>query len=254
MTLRFDHHDIDELAAALALGAVDADEMRAAREHLETCTEPHAELRSLLGADAVLAAGLEPIEPSDGLRDRLMQTIAEAPRTAVPSPAPAPAPAPARPRRGWLDWLSPQVARPLALAAMAAAIVLAVVAVSLSGQLTQRDEALRQVADAISGGEVAYRVTGDAGSGYVVDTPGTGSSFVVADVGALEANQLYELWLIGADGTPVDVGTFRPSGEAVAVIPVEQDLGGFSTFAVTIESERVESPLGPIVMAGDVGG
>lgn len=252
MTLRFEHRHIDELAAALALGAVDADEARAAREHMDTCAEPHAELRSFLGADAVLAAGLDPVEPSPALRDRLMGSIATTPQAAAPQPEPSPG-AGAEPRRSWLDWLSPQVARPLALAGVAAAIVLAVVSISLSGQLTERDQALGQVADAISGGQVAHRVEGDAGRGYVVDTPGTGSSFVVADVGALDANQLYELWLIGADGTPVDVGTFRPSGEAVAVIPVEQDLAGFDVFAVTVETERAESPTLPIVMAGEIG-
>ena len=56
--LRFSCQDVDELTGALALSAVDADEARAAREHLSSCPEPHAELRSMLGADAVLAAGL----------------------------------------------------------------------------------------------------------------------------------------------------------------------------------------------------
>jgi anti-sigma-K factor RskA len=250
MTLRFECRDVDELAAALALGAVDADEALAAREHLATCPEPHAELRSFLGADAVLAAGLEPIQPSPGLRDRLMQSIAQAPRS-VTAPVGPPAPAP---RRSWLDWISPQIARPVALAAVVAVIAVSAWAISLSGQLGERDRALRQVADAIAGGDVAYRVEGDAGRGYVVDTPGSGASFVVADVGALDANQLYELWLIGADGSPVDVGTFRPGGDAVAVIPVEQDLAGFNTFAVTIESERVEAPTPPIVMEGEIAG
>ena len=254
MTLRFECRDIDELAAALALGAVEADEAQAAREHLETCQEPHTELRSFLGADAVLAAGLDPVQPSAGLRDRLMRSIADAPREAIAGARVAEEAAERPPRRGWLDWLSPQIARPVALAAVVAVIAVSAWAVALSGQLGERDRALRAVADAIAGGEVAYRVTGDAGSGYVVDTPGSGASFVVANVGALDANKLYELWLIGADGAPVDVGTFRPSGDAVAVIPVEDDLAGFTTFAVTVESRRVDSPTLPIVMIGDVGG
>jgi anti-sigma-K factor RskA len=249
MTLRFECRDVDELAAALALGAVDADEARAAREHIETCAQPHVELRSFLGADAVLAAGLDPIEPSPALRNRLMQTIAEAPPAAVPAP-----PVREQARRGWFDWLSPQLARPLAVVGVAAALVLGVWGLSLSGQLNERDRALRQVADAIAGGEAAYRVQGEAGKGYLVDTPGSGSSFVVADAGALDANQLYELWLIGPDGAPVDVGTFRPGDDAVAVVPVEQDLAGFQAFAVTVESERVESPTTEIVMAGEIGG
>lgn len=254
MTLRFECRDVDELAGALALGAVDADEARAAREHLQTCTEPHTELRSFLGSDAVLAAGLEPIQPSAGLRVRLMDSIAAAPRT-VPEPAVREQPREEpreQPRRGWFDWLSPRVARPLALAAVVAAVAFGAWGVSLAGQLGERDRALRQVADAIAGGEVAYRVDGDAGRGYVVDTPGSGAAFVVAEVGALDADKLYELWLIGADGVPVDVGTFRPGDAAVAVIPVEQDLDGFGTFAVTIESERVDSPTLPIVMVGEL--
>ena len=80
MTLQYGCADVDALAGALALDAVDADEQRAAREHLATCPEPHAELRSLLGADAALAASLEPIQPSAGLRDRLMATVAEVPQ------------------------------------------------------------------------------------------------------------------------------------------------------------------------------
>jgi hypothetical protein len=51
----------------------------------------------------------------------------------------------------------------------------------------------------------------------------------------------------------VDVGTFRPGDAAVAVVPVERDLTGFNTFAVTIEAQRVDSPTLPIVMAGEIG-
>jgi anti-sigma-K factor RskA len=247
--LRFTCQDVDELAGALAIGAVDADEARAAREHLATCPEPHAELRSLIGADAVLAAGLEPIEPSAGLRDRLMRSAEAAPRRE--SVAAAERGEPPR-RRGWLDWLSPQVARPLALAAVAAFIAVGIWGVMLSGQLADRDRALRDVAAALSGGQAAFRVEGNAGRGYVVDTPGSGASFVVADAGALPADRLYELWLIGPSG-PVDVGTFHPGDAAVAVVPVDRDLSGFTTFAVTVESHRVSAPTTDPVMVGTLG-
>jgi hypothetical protein len=248
--LRFTCQDVDELAGALAIGAAGAEEARAAREHLATCPEPHAELRSLLGADAVLAAGLEPIQPSAGLRDRLMRSAAAAPRQA-PVVAGDRAQPPAR--RGWLDWLSPQVARPLALAAVAAFVAVGIWGLILSGQLADRDRALRDVAAAISGGQAAFRVEGDAGRGYVVDTPGSGASFVVADVGSLPAGRLYELWLIGPSG-PVDVGSFKPGQDAVAVVPVDRDLSGFATFAVTVESQRVTAPTTDPVMVGQIGG
>ncbi|HEX3219264.1 MAG TPA: anti-sigma factor [Candidatus Limnocylindria bacterium] len=244
--LRFSCQDVDELAGALAIDAVDADEARAAREHLASCPEPHAELRSLLGADAVLAAGLEPITPSAGLRDRLMSSIGDVPRREAVQPAGEPAA-----RRGWLDWLSPQVARPLAVAAVAAFVAVGVWGVTLNGQLGERDRALRDVAAAISRGQAAFRVEGGAGRGYVVDTPGSGASFVVADLGSLPADRLYELWLIGPDGA-VDVGMFRPSGDAVAVVPVDRDLSGFTTFAVTVEAQRVSAPTTDPVMVGQI--
>ena len=178
MTLQYACADVDALAGPLALGAVDADELRAAREHLATCPEPHAELHSLLGADAALAASLEPIQPSAGLRDRLMATVAEVPqdraevggsgrrRPSEPRPA----------RRGWLDWLSPNVARPLAVAAVVALIAVGVWGLSLSSQLNEQQQALDEVAEAIADG--AGRASGStatAGRGYLVDTPGSGA-------------------------------------------------------------------------------
>jgi anti-sigma-K factor RskA len=248
--LRFSCRDVDELAGALAVGAVDADEARAARQHLASCSEPHAELRALLGADVALAAGLDPVQPSAGLRDRLMSSVDALPRD---QPAPAVSPVRAQPaRRGWLDWLSPQVARPLAVAAVAAVVAVGIWGVTLSGQLADRDRALRDVAAAISGGQAAFRVEGSGGRGYVVDTPGSGATFVVADVGSLPADRLYELWLIGPDG-PVGVGTFRPGADAVAAVPVDRDLSGFDTFAVTVESQRVSAPTTQPVMKGPLG-
>jgi hypothetical protein len=258
MTLQYACDDVDSLAGALALGAVDADELRAAREHLAGCPEPHTELRSLLGADTVLAAGVEPIQPSAGLRDRLMKTVSATPQDRVVSPAPAVPPASAevveRHRRGWLDWLSPNVARPLAVAAVVALVALGIWGYSVSTQLDQQRDAVRAVAEAIAAGETPHPVEGAAGRGFVVDTAGVGASFVVTDASALEGNQLYVLWLIGPDGAaPVDVGAFQP-GSGGAVVPVEQDLSGFETFAVTVESERVDAPTSAPVMLGTVAG
>ncbi len=253
MTLQYACADIDALSGALALGAVDADELRAASEHLATCPEPHAELRSLMGADLALATSLEPIQPSAGLRDRLMATVADMPQetAAVPTPA-APDEAPPA-RRGWLDWLSPNVARPLAVVAVLALIAVGVWGLSTASQLQDQQRALQAVAEAIAAGEPAHPVDGTAGQGYVVDTAGAGASFVVTDANALEANELYVLWLIGPDGVPVDVGAFEPGDAGVTVVPVEHDLSGFQTFAVTVEAERVDAPTSDPVMVGAVG-
>jgi anti-sigma-K factor RskA len=241
-----DHAAVDELGAAYALGALEPDEVRAVRDHLATCTQPHAELRSLLGADLVLAMSLEPIEPSPALRERVMGSI-ERPVQQRPSERRPGAGQPPR-RSGWLDWLSPRVARPLAVAAVAALVAVGAWGVTLQAQLADRNRALRAVADAIAEGETAFRVEGSAGRGYVVDTPGSGAALVVADLAALPADRIYELWLLDAAGTPVAVGTFRPADAEVAVVPLERDLAGFAIFAVTVEASRVDAPTSDPVM------
>ena len=124
--------------------------------------------------------------------------------------------------------------------------------VGLQSQLDERDAALRAVANAISGGDVAFRVAGDAGRGYVVETPGEGAALVVTDLQQLPADRLYELWLIDAEGTPVAVGTFSSTDGEVAVVPLERDLSGYAVFAVTVEAERIAAPSSTPVMVGEL--
>jgi anti-sigma-K factor RskA len=251
MSERLDCHAVDELAAALAVGAVQSDEARAVAEHLATCGEAHEHVRELLGANEVLAMSLEPVAPSQGLRERLMSTIARTPQELTPAPATTER-AP-RATRGWLDWLSPRVARPVALLAIAAVLAVGAWNITLQSDLARRDRALRDVAAAISGGEVAFRVDGSGGRGYVVETPGSGAALVVADLASLPADRLYELWLLDAEGTPVAVGTFRPGDQPLVVVPLERDLTGFATFAVTVEAERLDAPSNlDLVMIGDL--
>jgi anti-sigma-K factor RskA len=238
-----DHAAVDELGAAFALDALEPHEAGAVRDHLAACTEPHAELRSRRGAAQVLVMSLDAVEPSPALRDRVMASIE---RTAQDRDAVGRSPVATQPppsRAGWFDWLSPRIARPLAVAAVVALVAVGAWSVTLQSQLAERDRALRAVAEAIADGETAFRVDGSAGRGYVVDTPGSGAALVVADLAALPPDKIYELWLLDAAGTPVAVGTFRPSaGDQVAVVPVERDLSGFATFAVTIEASRVDAP------------
>ena len=238
---------VDELGAALALGALEGDEAGAAAAHLATCQQPHAELRALLRAGEALALGLDPVQPSAALRDRVMATIERTPQAHRVGPGERETAQPL----GWLGWLSPRVARPLAVASVVALLAVGGWNLALQAQLGERDRALHEVAAAISGGEAAFRVDGSAGRGYVVETPGSGAALVIANLASLPADQLYELWLIDAEGA-VAVGTFRPSTGAIAVVPVEQDLAGYATFAVTVETERVPAPTGEIVMVGDL--
>ena len=243
------HSQAEELAGAFALGALDRDEDAAVRAHLADCREAHPELEAALGAGIVMAESLEPVSPSASVRDRLMATIER-----MPQAKSQPGVEPARDsRRGWLDWLSPRVARPLAVAAVAAVIAVGAWNIGLQSQLGQRDAALRAIASAISGGQAAFRVEGQAGHGYVVETPGEGAALVVTDLADLPPDRIYELWLLNPAGSPVAVGTLASTQDAVAVVQLERDLSGFSIFAVTVEAERVAAPSSDPVILGVLG-
>ncbi len=260
-----DHGAVDELAAALSLGALDADEARALIAHLSTCPLPHAELRELLGANSALAASVEGIAPSPGLRDRLMATVAataqEAPRvTGVPTreapPAPS-APSSSFAEPWWKSLLDPRsagFARGLAAVAVAGVIVLGAVTISLRSSLDARQSALDRVASALAGGGPAFAVTAQtagAGSGYVIDH--AGQPLLVAAVPPAPAGRLYEMWLLDAQGQPVSAGTFTITSGQIAVVRLDVGLTGYTTFAITVEERRVDAPTTKPIIAGAIG-
>jgi anti-sigma-K factor RskA len=235
--------DVDELAAAYALGAVEPDEERAISDHLATCDDAHAEARELIGAAPGLAVAVEPVTPSASLRARLMTTIADTPQAHRPAPAtPAPRIVAEPPGRPW--WRLAPLPAGLAAVGLAAVIGLGAWNVNLNQRLADRDAALRAVASA----DAAYAVTGSAGSGWVLETDGR-AIFLADSLAALPADRIYELWLLGPDGDPVDVGTLA-STEGLALVELERELGPATTFAVTIEAERVGSPTSePVLVA-----
>jgi anti-sigma-K factor RskA len=244
---------VDELDGVIALEAIAPDERPAIADHLESCPRPHERVRSLLGAGVALASALEPVAPSPVLRERLMASAAATPQdhaAALPAARAAPDPGaerePAR-RRGWLDWLSPGLARGLAAAALAGVVVLGTWNVTLQGQVAESE----RIAAAIASARAVYPVTGEAGRALLLDTP-DGPRFLAASLETPPSGSLYVLWLIDADGVPVDVGVVT-GDEAVGLVPVEEDLGGYTTFAVTVETARVEAPTSAPVLVAAIG-
>lgn len=235
---------VDDLAAAYALGALDAAEERAVSQHLTTCDRRHAEARALIDAAATVPAGLQPIPPAPALRARLMATVAAtaqdhrsapAVRQAVQAPAPA--------RRPWWQLPSP-VMGAAAAGALALAVGLGAWGVTLQQQVAEREEALRAVAAA----DAVHRVSGSAGSGWLLETDGQ-TVFMAEGLAALDEGRIYELWLIEPDGDPVAVGVVEEAGGLV-MAPLETDVGDAAAFAVTVEEERVDAPTSdPVLVA-----
>lgn len=245
--VRLDCSAIDELAASYALGAVEPAEERAISSHLATCEEPHADARSLIDVAGVLPSSLDPVEPSARLRERMMATVAATPqdhRHAVASVRP-PVGSPEPNRRSW--WQLSPLPSALAAVGIAAAIGLGAWGVALNGQVVERDAALRAVASA----DAIYAASGPAGSGWVIETGGQ-AMFMAEDLPDLPAGRLYEFWLIDADGNAVAAGTLSDT-DGVALVTLERDLEGATTFAVTVETERVEQSINDPVLVAAIG-
>lgn len=235
---------LDELAGAYALGAVEADEDRAISEHLDTCHQPHGEARELIGAAGAMGVAAAAVMPSPALRDRLMTTVATTPqehRPAAVTPMPE-----HEPKRAW--WRHQPVMAGVAAGALAAAVGLGAWGLSLNVQLAEREDALRAVANA----EAAFAVAGSAGAGWVIES-GDVAHFVAEDLAELPADHIYELWLLDAAGTPTAVGTLEDPDDLV-VVALEHDLGGATTFAVTVEAERVDQPTSDPVLVASLEG
>jgi anti-sigma-K factor RskA len=241
----FDCQRVDELAGAIALGALDPEELAAVDAHLAGCEKPHPELRELLGAGTALAWTIEPRDPDPELRARVMASVGGGARAQEPARA-----ARRANRRQWLDWSAVGLWRGIAIAASVVLLVGAVSWLGLRQQVTTQQAALSTIAEVIGQGAPAYPVTGAAGAGYVVDTSGPGATFLVAGLDPLTGSDQYEMWLIDAGGTPIAVGMINEADQDLAVAAVEQDLAGFVAFAVTVEPMRVEAPTSDPVMQG----
>lgn len=234
---------VDELAAAYGLGAVEPDEERAISAHLASCEREHPEARELIGVAAAVPASVGPVAPSPGLRSRLMSTIADTPQDHRIATRPLPLPAGAR--RPW--WRASPLLSGIAAALLAVAIGIGGWNVSLQGRLDDRDDVLR----AIAGAEAAHRVSGSAGSGWLVETD-QGALFVATDLADLPTNRLYALWLIAPDSAPVAVATVDEVDD-LTIVTLERGIEDAATFAVTVEARRVDAPTTEPVLVGSIG-
>ncbi len=239
---------VDELAAAYAVGAVEPAEDVGVSEHLATCDQPHLEARDLIDGGALLGASVDPVAPSSGLRDRLMATVAATPQEHRPAPEPVPIPVPSGEQPAAATWWRGMAPLALAAVALVLAIGVGIWNVNLRQEIAQRDHAIGAIASA----DAVHQVSGSAGSGLLLESDG-GATFVADELAALPAGQLYELWLIGPDGTPVAVGTLEETG-GLAMVPLEQEIGAATTFAVTVEAERVDAPTGDVVLQANLEG
>lgn len=238
--------EVDELAAAYALGAVEPHEEHAIGAHLAACPERHDEARDSIVGGAVVPTALEPITPSADLRNRLMATVARTPQDHRLHMAPVgerTRGVVSTPRRAW--WQLSSSPSVLAAVGLTAAVGLGAWGITTNNELRERDAALRAVASA----DAVYAASGQAGSGWLVLT-GDDARFIAADLTDLPSDRLYELWVIDGEGNAAPAGTFTDTD--VTLVKLERGLEGAAMFAVTVERERVEQPTSEPVMVAEI--
>ena len=257
------HEQAIDLAPAYVLGALEAAEVASVREHLATCAESHAEFETLGSVVPYLleSPDIELVEPSAGLRDRIMAAAAAGLAERGEEPAAAPTIAfpsateraeRAQARTGRLGW------------AMRIAAVVAIVALGgwnllLQNDLTvarRFDQAVQRVITAAAepGSQtvVLTPTENNQASGLAAIRPDGSVVLAMRNLPKTNGPEVYETWVIMGDAAPVPVGDFfvddygiaatttRPTtAPPGAIIAVSREPGPGST-----------APLGPIVSTG----
>lgn len=231
------HDEAMDLAGSFVLDALEPDDMAAVREHLTTCAESHAEFAELAGVLPALVGSVPLVEPPASLKARVMAAAAAdlAARGTATATTAGQAPvaeaaaieAPARPAP-ITDVIRPIQRRPASLRAWALGIaaVLAIVALggwnlSLQRQLDDARAYDQQVATVLDAAQRPGSLTavmrspeGQGPNGLAAVTSDGVALLAIRDLAPTSGDEVYEAWVIPADGVPVALGELklRPGG------------------------------------------
>lgn len=210
------------------LGALEPGERTDLEHHLDGCAECRAELAWLEPATGVLAADVEQVVPSPGLKGRIMAAVeADLEANPVPgdaSPEPVATPPPRRSERaarpGWLAGLL----RPAVLGAVATALFLGAAIGVVLDKGGSPSSTERQV------------VTGESNIGadaVLVASGGTGT-LKMTGLKRPDEDQVYQAWIQRGQSVEPTDSLFVPrrDGTATASIP---DLAGVDAVMVSAE-------------------
>jgi hypothetical protein len=227
--------EVRDLAAGFVLDALEQVEMAAVREHLADCQEPHPEIAELGGVVPVLQAAVPVVEPPASLKARIMAAAAadlearsgaSAPVAARTQPA-AERTQPVAERTQpvgertqpageviRLDRRRPSMrAWALGIAAVLAIVALGGWNVRLQQQLNDAQAYQQQVASVIDAAQQPGALTavlratspGDPG-GFAAVTSDGSIRLAMRDLGPTNGTEVYEAWVIPADGVPKALG------------------------------------------------
>lgn len=219
-----EHEQFELSVAGYLLGAAEPEEAAAIRRHLDGCADCQQLAARLRRVTDAIPVAIEPVQPPERLRSRILAAAAAAPQT-VESESSVLVP---------LRRVRRMAARNRGLLARAAGLA---AAIALTAGVTYGVTAhvVGQPASV-----VRYTLTGSGqlrgARATVVELRQDGVTLV--DFRALPApdqGKVYELWLITAQGRPYPAGVFRPQDDGSYQLVLAKPLAAYRKMGVTIE-------------------
>jgi anti-sigma-K factor RskA len=246
--------DLQVQASLYASGAMTESERREYARHLEEddCAVCRGEAQEFQSAVGLLALGLDPLSPSDSVKERLMAPLANAQPVKTEKP------------RRWIIWLA-------AIEAVAASVLLFMIfsdnaelrrtAAALRTQVQQLEARLAEqqvlLASLTSSDVQVANLSGQNA------TPGARARLFwdqqrnhwlvyVNNLPPAPANRTYQLWFVPKAGNPVSAGTFNTDQTGSAVVEADVPPGlDLMAAAVTPEpAGGLPQPTGAFALLG----
>ena len=250
------HDDVIELLPAYALGALDEDERRLVEEALASDPDVRALLAEYEAGAASLVA-LAPLrEAPEHLRADLQARLA-ARRAVTPMPPPTRLEQPRREPRWWL---------------MAAAALVVILGAGITAVLLREEDEPPPVTPGIGNGAALYtelaaqdgalwydvmptELEPDISGALVVSPEGDRAVIRVEELPSITPDEVFQLWLVDAEGQRIDGGLFRQSEDEATYIevPLAAPIERYLRFVASPEpaggSPFPDKPTGPGVFS-----
>ncbi|KIL53676.1 hypothetical protein KP77_01710 [Jeotgalibacillus alimentarius] len=220
-------------------------EKAAFEKHLSECDDCQEILADLHSLEDTLPYAAEPVEPPEGLEDRVFARI-----EAEDHPHSAKA-APLRPAKKKRQWMMPSVAALLAVSLFGNAY--------LFTQLSDDADIVEQatIDQVLQYAELAPSAGDASGTASIIEQ-GSEKRLVVqaSNLTALSQEEVYQVWLL-QDGQPERAGTFvidnEGRGSVIFTLNEEYAERDWDTVAVSLEPDaNSETPQGEIVLASEI--
>jgi anti-sigma-K factor RskA len=270
------HPNREELFDLYALGALEGDELEAIETHIATCPDCAQKLAAARGRISLLAFAAPPVQPSPGVKEKLLRQISASAGERIPGRAPEAAPdrkssrGASEPERAGFraNWWS-AIFAPAAVALALATILLWVSNNHLNNQIerqqadlqqlkqqTEQVNALLELASARDTISVPLAPSPEANgaTAHVLYNARLGKMFYSDTLSAAPPGKSFQLWLVPPKGDPISAGVLAPEpGVGSRLVATMQPGIAAKAFAVTLEpAGGVPKATGPAILVGPV--